>query len=536
MRHLYLLVAFLFMASTQQLSAQTRFYDQVFPNVTVTTGQTYGVNATVLYFSAFNQAVPELLKFDFYAPTGDTASTRPLVLYFHTGNFLPFFNPATMAPGANGSCGGTKNDSVAVEICTRLAKMGYAVASVDYRLGWNPLAMPDVSRRFGIINAAYRGIQDLRTSVRYFKKSVVEAGNPWKVDTSRIVVFGQGTGGYLTLNSVALQNYLQIPTSSGGKFIYDHDANPATAPIPMVIEQVNGDIYGTSVGQVPNAAAPNGIDTLCYPNHVGYSSNFRLSVNLAGALADSTWVLPGQVPQLSFHVPTDNFAPYNTGIVNVPGTNLQVVDVVGSYWVQHKAETLGNQAIITGIPAATYLKYEDNQAAAFANSPAGVKSPAAGLYPFNMPSDASGLPTTTAPWEWTGYVPMAPATCNNDKSVAIAYIDTIMGFYSGRACYALGLVDCVNRLVGTKTVLDASSVALEMFPNPVSDILNVRSGDQFPIQRVRLFDGQGRLVRSMESVNQSNLTIAVSDLTIGYYVLVTDFEHGGVAQEVMIQR
>src|SRR5690606_29502488 len=109
---------------------------------------------------------------------GDTETARPLVLYFHTGNFLPFRNPANPSQlGFNNSCGGERTDSAAVEICTRLAKMGYVVASVDYRLGWNPLASTDVARRFGIINAAYRGVQDARTAIRYFRKSVAEDNN-----------------------------------------------------------------------------------------------------------------------------------------------------------------------------------------------------------------------------------------------------------------------------------------------------------------------------------------------------------------------
>jgi hypothetical protein len=532
MKQLYLSMLLVCLGAIGTISAQTRYLSPVFNDVTVTSGETYGVNATVLFYSAFGQAVPEALKFDLYQPTGDTETARPLVLYFHTGNFLPFRNPADPTQlGANGSCGGERNDSAAVEICTRLAKMGYVVASCSYRLGWNPLATSDVLRRFGIINAAYRGIQDTRTAIRYFKRGVAENNNPFKVDTTRITIFGQGTGGYLTLNTNSLNDYLQIPTASGGKFIYDHDNNPATAPIPMVIPQINGDIYGTSVGINPADG-----DTLAYINHPGYNSNFRLAVNMAGALADSTWLKAGQAHSISYHVPTDNFAPYNTGIVNVPGTNLQVVDVVGSYFVQHKHEALGNQAQILGIPASVPLTYTAGQATAFANSPTGLTTPAKGLYPFNMPNGANGLPTTTAPWEWTSYVPMAPATCNNNKGTAVAYIDTIVGFFAPRACYALGLTSCINTLVGTKEVLDASAVQLEMFPNPVSELLNVRSGSEFPMKRVRLFDGSARQVRTFESVDNNSLSIPVADLTPGFYILVTDFEHGGVAQEVIIQR
>lgn len=34
------------------------------------------------------------------------------------------------------------------------------VASADYRLGWNPLATNPIEGTIGIINAAYRGVQN----------------------------------------------------------------------------------------------------------------------------------------------------------------------------------------------------------------------------------------------------------------------------------------------------------------------------------------------------------------------------------------
>ena len=111
-------------------SAQTRYLDEVFSDVTVTSDIVYGTNITVL--PALNSQPPaaQPLVLDLYEPAGDTETERPLLLYFHTGNFLPQY--------INQSGLGTKTDSCAVEICTRYAKMGYVVASVDYRLGYNP--------------------------------------------------------------------------------------------------------------------------------------------------------------------------------------------------------------------------------------------------------------------------------------------------------------------------------------------------------------------------------------------------------------
>ena len=124
-----------------QLNGQERYLDQVFDEVQVTTDLTYGVNATILLLPVLGEAIPEELKFDFYEPVGDSTEARPLVILFHTGNFLPIQLNRTVL--------GTKADSSNVEIATRLAKMGYAVASVDYRLGWNPTAETQPERALG---------------------------------------------------------------------------------------------------------------------------------------------------------------------------------------------------------------------------------------------------------------------------------------------------------------------------------------------------------------------------------------------------
>jgi acetyl esterase/lipase len=69
---------------------------------------------------------------DIYEPVGDDDNgPRPVMLVFHSGNFLPF-------PSNNGT-GGDQRDSVVVEVCTQLAQRGYVAAAVDYRKGWNPV-------------------------------------------------------------------------------------------------------------------------------------------------------------------------------------------------------------------------------------------------------------------------------------------------------------------------------------------------------------------------------------------------------------
>ena len=529
MKRLYPLV-FLLLTSWI-VSAQTRYLDEVFTDVSVQPGITYGVNATVLYYSAFGQAIPEALKLDLYEPVGDTETARPLVLYFHTGNFLPFRDPANPSTlGFNGSCGGERTDSAAVEICTRLAKMGYVVASVDYRLGWNPLAATDVARRFGILNAAYRGVQDARTAIRFFRKSVAELSNPYNVDTDKIVVWGQGTGGYLTLTMGTLDNYLKIPLASNGKFIYDHDANPATNPIPMVIEGINGDIYGTSVGINPADG-----DTLCYPNHVGYDSEYALAVNTGGATADTAWAAPGQSPLISYAVPTDNFAPYGEGIVNVPGTNLQVILAQGSYLLQKLHEEYGNQDAM--VNAGVSFALEAEQAAAFAASPAEFQEPYAGLYPFNMPDKpgSPGIPTTVSPWEWTSFAGVNPADpCLQDGDFARNYIDTIVQFYAPRACFVLEFNECIEKITGIN-IIPESAVGLKVYPNPGSEVIYIETQSGSPIREVLLYDEMGRLHKVILGLNSNVVSVERGNLPTGRYISLIRFDEGSVVQKLIFK-
>src|SRR5690606_6645115 len=153
---------------------------------------------------------------------------------------------------------------------------------------------------------------------------VEENGNTYRIDTSRIVAWGSGTGGYVSLNAAVLDSYQEILIP---KF-FSSNVTAEGQPIPMVIPQIHGDIYGTSYGINPL----NG-DTLSVPNHVGYDSKFQLTVNVGGAMGDTSWLDPGDGPFISYHVPTDPNAPYKEFSLIVPTTGDQVVEVQGSYLV-----------------------------------------------------------------------------------------------------------------------------------------------------------------------------------------------------------
>ncbi|TNE48172.1 MAG: T9SS type A sorting domain-containing protein [Bacteroidetes bacterium] len=510
---LYLFAALMVMACT--VSAQ-RYQTQVFDDVNRTPLMPYGFNYTVLPYigGPGTHSALQPLAMQVYTPAGDTETNRPLIIYMHTGNLFPF--------PLNGACSGTIGDSSNVEFATRLAKMGYVVAVATYRQGWDPFNSQELVRRFTLINAAYRGVQDIRTCIRFFRKNAAESGNTFGIDPNKVIVWGQGTGSYLGLAAAYLDNFADIfMTPDPNKFKLPNPLDPMN-PIPMVIEAYNGNLDGTT-GPTMVDATYNAItgfpigDTLCIPNHVGYPSDFQLIVNMGGALGDSTWLDAGEIPVVSFHNPTDDLAPCETDIFNVAIPDPQpVLEVSGSCTIQDRAQRLGNNAIFATIPAG-FDPYGD-----VASNWNGGNI---GFFPLLDPTPDNSI----SPWEWTASPP-PQADCNTDPVTAKTYIDTIIGFFAPRACVALNL-GC--QFVKTKEV-DPIAVGLQVSPVPAVDEMNFTANE--PIRHIYVYDLNGRLVKAHTSVDATNFTMPRHALQNGLYIAEIRFDGGFVKRKIVFQQ
>lgn len=496
---------FLCLFTLSALNAQERYLNEVFANVKVTADQTYGVNATVLYIAQLMQAVPEALKLDIYEPEGDTETSRPLVIMFHTGNFVP--------PQFNGGCTGTRKDADIVEMAKRLARMGYVVASADYRLGWDPTNTSQTTRVYTLINAAWRGVQDANTAVRFFKKTADVGGNPYGIDPSKIALWGNGTGGYISYAAATLDT---ITDTYLPKFV--------TPQGPMVLDFLSGNVGGTTVGinpGIPGLPFPPG-DTLCYPNHVGYSNAVQLSVSVGGALGDTSWIDANDPPMLGMQVTTDPFAPYGVGDVVVPPPfNLTVVEVMGSGASIPSAYRVGSQAAIDHPfidPVSVHAQ--------------SVNGGYAGLYPF-----FSTDPTEGSPWNYAGSLnpynlPTSP-NCDTNSVGAKVFIDTIMTYFAPRACLALDLGCNLTGYSATNDLLNAAEVGLVIAPNPASEVVRFKTANEFPIEKIYVYDLQGRLVKATMDVEASQFTMQRNGLAPGTYFAKVMFKNGFVTKQVM---
>lgn len=527
------------------VNAQDRYLDEVFNDVTVTTGVEYGVNGTVLTLPSAMEVLPESLLMDVYEPAGDTEAARPLVLVFHTGNFLPNVT--------NGQIAGTRQDSSVVEICNRLARRGYIAASVDYRLGWNPLAEAQPIRALGLIQAAYRGLQDGRNAIRYFRADAA-GSNDWRVDSDRITAFGVGTGGYLVLGMVGLSDYSEIvqTTNGPGKFLLDADQD-GIVETPMIIEGFHGDINGEVETVTPLDGSsvafnlPPG-DTTNYSNYAGFSNDFNLCVNVGGALGDISWLNDNTTPILSVQSPFDQFAPYDDAVLIVPTTGDPIVQVQGALAIGRAQEAAGtNQIWKDAVFNDVYTQ------TAIDNSATAGHPYYEGTFPFIRPVNSLGidegvvmnwwdenalspigLPWNALPFPTGGTFHEQGLLLNEGMSAekSRANLDEVMGYILPRACVALELPCAANFTSSVEELLDDSFVTIA--PNPITNIANITTGNK-NIVDILVYDIKGQIVRAERNINRNNFQFNKGDLIAGMYNMQIRFEEGVTTSQIIIK-
>ncbi len=543
--------------------AQNRYLTEVFsPNeINVTTNVTYGTNIDFLTSQFSNPALygPEVmqlqglvsgnqpippaffnpldpstvvkvanLKMDVYQPdqSTDTESARPLFIFVHTGNALP--------PPMNGSPCGTKTDSSAVEVCRQMAMRGYVAASMDYRNGWNPLGSTVEIRRGTLLNAIYRALHDVKQCIRYMKADAAGA-NTFAINPSKIIVYGEGTGGYIALAAATLDHPSELYID---KFLPD----PFQPSVSYVDSTVVGNIEG--FGGSLNLYRPNGSD-----------SHFNFCVNAGGALADTSWLAQGDIPMVALQTVFDPFAPFGEGTVIVPTTGEQVVDVQGSNVFMQLVNTYGNNSSFANLvgndPYTTRARnlYGTNQV--HGTNSVHINTGTEGLYPLVTPNWPALNPSTleeAGPWQWwdpngalaqtviaAGPPPITAGQASQASNPNFspikgrAYIDTIMEYANPRIVCALDLGPC-----GLMGLADNDPVAsgVSMAPNPAHELVRVVSSKE-TIRMAEVYDVNGRRVHA-ENVDNTSYLLHRNGLKPGAYFITLTFDKGTVTRKLML--
>jgi pimeloyl-ACP methyl ester carboxylesterase len=189
------------------------------------------------------------LKMDIYQPTGDTLSRRPLVLLIHGGAFYI----------------GTKQCPTMRILASTLAKRGFVVASIDYRMGFR-------MRGSDIEKSGYRAVQDAHAALRFLSHYAAK----YRIDPDQVFVGGTSAGAIATLNLAFM----------------DNDERP---------ESVQSRKKSEDLGKIEESG-----------NKLTDKFTIKAIVNMWGAVTDINIIDKDEnIPVLSIHGTADDIVPYD---------------------------------------------------------------------------------------------------------------------------------------------------------------------------------------------------------------------------------
>lgn len=271
-----------------------RYYQPVFANVQVTRDVPYGAAPT--YTGATQQ-----LLLDVYQPAGDTVTRRPLLIFAHQGGFYI----------------GSKTDPYMVSLCTRMAKLGYVAASMEYRLGFPVTGIAAAADTVGLTQAAIRAMQDMRAAVRFFRQDAATA-KAYRVHGGYIVVGGSSAGAFAALETGYLDKPSEVPAYVG-------------------------------------LAALGGIEGA--GGNAGFSSAVAAVINLSGATQSPDIIEAGNAPLCSVHGTADRTVPYLQGKI---GSVIPPKYVYGSGRLHPRATAVGIRNTLRPLNGAGHIPFESN--------------------------------------------------------------------------------------------------------------------------------------------------------------------------------
>lgn len=273
----FLLIGFAIAYGQTNCESQ-RYISEVFSNFSATSGVYFGSDDP--YGILSNQD----FYLDVYTPSNDTLSKRPVIVHQYGGGYLI----------------GWRSEPNIPDFAEMYTKRGFVFVSIDYRLGFNPLEAASAER------AVYRGILDLKASLRFLKDNAATYG----IDTNNIFLTGTSAGSISAL---------------GQTFMVDADRPSST--------------FGTFLEPTDLGC------TNCTGNSNNNNKEVKIHgiINNWGAVLDTSLIdiiddPEDNVPVISFHGTNDNAVKYIEG---PPFSVPYFPSVQGSFLIHKRLNTLG---------------------------------------------------------------------------------------------------------------------------------------------------------------------------------------------------
>lgn len=196
------------------------------------------------------------LKYDIYQPNGDTLAERPVMLLIHGGAYLKLLD---------------QNSPDIVLLSEYFAKRGYVCVSIDYRQETNLLGL--LSEKT-MVKAVSRALIDTKEAVDHLV-STYQAGNPYRLDTSKAIIGGVSAGAVSTMFISFLDSLQMLP-----------------AQYQQWIIEANGPEADSILRHKFDFIKP------------------KIAVSISGAVLDTAWIKPNGIDLLLVHGSADEIVPY----------------------------------------------------------------------------------------------------------------------------------------------------------------------------------------------------------------------------------
>jgi predicted esterase len=260
--YILLFISFFFLLScteseinyVNQANNLQRYNSQIFESITITKHIRYGANVTL-------GGNTQGLDLDIYQPENDTEINRPLIVLAHGGSFIA----------------GNKSDLE--ETATFLAKAGYVVASINYRL------LDVTPTQLAFKQVVMNAVVDMKAAVRFFTKDAANA-NLYKINPNKIFIGGYSAGAITALHYAYVNETSELSSIGGSSFV----------------DYINskGGLEGMSGNE-------------------NFPSSVKGVINISGALFNKSFINSNEPTLYSIHGTDDAVVPYLQGNVNNTG-------------------------------------------------------------------------------------------------------------------------------------------------------------------------------------------------------------------------
>jgi len=501
MKHYYLLYAIILFVFCTTISAQSyRYTHTLFPGSVKTAGIIYG-NAPFLNYPYINEAntTVQNLVMDLYRPQNDTFSNRPAIIFAHPGGFIT----------------GSRTVDDMVAFCDTFARKGYVTATIDYRQGLEVLDNPDLHYQ----RAAYRGIQDGRTAVRFLRANADQYG----IDPDKVYFAGSSAGAFMAINSVTLDS----------------------TELPAYV----GPVFYTAFGQ--NYSGPD----LGNPDigaNLGFSGTPDGAMGLWGGVDDTLKIgANNAAPMFLVHGTDDETVPFNSG---PPFGYASLADVFGSNPISIRLSTIGIPAADTYFVEGEGHEFHGASNGMWENGTGGneywdtiVKRSTTFFWQIHKPEAAfsttanalqisfNDLSSGATGWKWE-FGDGGSSTEQNPVHTYSSEGTFLVNLYVRNNIQSW---DTVSREI---TVLDNTgleeplSCNIKIYPIPSNGMVTIESGLPFGVEKIRVYNASGKEIPVSITKTGDQYVLDVTGWIPGYYIAKFIAEGEIVCRKIVVYK